>query len=271
VESALLVNDAHELMQGRTRQLHLLCTEDTKYFDNITVRRRGATSDLSISNVLNERVWKSSSKKVGEGGDGVSEVGAVAGDHDTTEGPDVVNQTNDAATESSKGNMLSSPNEKRTESVREKTVDMNTPSSSSGALSSLIAAAIKTDGEASECDMNGDAAVASRSDGKSNAKGRQTSSGRGDRDGASAKSTDPTTTSQSSGHSRPSSQAYTRASRIVDQLKSNLSKFHTNFLLWNFFSSEDEIDVMFDALGDFVGAELSHVISSASLRRNLSR
>ena len=58
VESALLVNDVHELMQDRTKQLHLLCVDDVKYFNSIAVRRRGSPHDLLITSVLQERLWK---------------------------------------------------------------------------------------------------------------------------------------------------------------------------------------------------------------------
>ena len=58
VESALLVNDSHELMQNRLNQLHLLCAEDLKYINTLEVRRRGSTNDWLISDILNARLSK---------------------------------------------------------------------------------------------------------------------------------------------------------------------------------------------------------------------
>jgi hypothetical protein len=61
VESALLVNDVHELIHERTKQLHLLCVEDVKYISSIAIRRRGSPHDLLVTSVLQERLWKKTS------------------------------------------------------------------------------------------------------------------------------------------------------------------------------------------------------------------
>lgn len=45
VESALLVNDAHEITNGRTKQLHLLVRGDINYLHWLSVRCRGGTSN----------------------------------------------------------------------------------------------------------------------------------------------------------------------------------------------------------------------------------
>lgn len=62
-ESAMLLNDAHEIMQGRTKQLHILVPEDVKYLGTLAIRRRGATQDLPLLNILQERLWKCQSKR----------------------------------------------------------------------------------------------------------------------------------------------------------------------------------------------------------------
>jgi len=58
VESALLVNDVHELHHGRMAQLHLLGMEDLRYSNMLQVRKRGAACDVSITDILAARLMK---------------------------------------------------------------------------------------------------------------------------------------------------------------------------------------------------------------------
>lgn len=58
LESAMLVNDAHEILQGRTTQLHILVPEDIAYFHIMTVRKRGGVKDIPIMVALEERAKK---------------------------------------------------------------------------------------------------------------------------------------------------------------------------------------------------------------------
>lgn len=59
LESALLVNDAHEILNGRYKHLHLLSERDEKYIKYINVRRRGASTDIPVLQALNDRLAKS--------------------------------------------------------------------------------------------------------------------------------------------------------------------------------------------------------------------
>lgn len=67
VESALLINDAHELMQGRFKNLHLLCRDDFNYLHHLTVRKRGSLSDQPLLQVLRERIMKNTSNEQNKG------------------------------------------------------------------------------------------------------------------------------------------------------------------------------------------------------------
>ena len=67
VESALLINDAHELMQGRYKNLHLLCRDDANYLNRLSVRKRGSSHDLPLLQVLQERIVKNSSNEQNKG------------------------------------------------------------------------------------------------------------------------------------------------------------------------------------------------------------
>mmetsp|Transcript_10800 Transcript_10800/g.16431 ORF Transcript_10800/g.16431 Transcript_10800/m.16431 type:complete len:776 (+) Transcript_10800:56-2383(+) len=63
LESALLLNDVHEIIEGRFSQLQLLVPEDAKYFKSICVRKRGSTDDTPVMNLINERLWKNHTKR----------------------------------------------------------------------------------------------------------------------------------------------------------------------------------------------------------------
>ena len=63
VESALLVNDAHEIQNGRTKQLHLLVKGDCSFFHMLSVRCRGSSYDMPLSQVLGARILKSNKRK----------------------------------------------------------------------------------------------------------------------------------------------------------------------------------------------------------------
>jgi hypothetical protein len=69
VESALLVNDVHEILQNRTRQLHLLVPGDIEYAQSLTVRKRGGLHENMLIHIIQERLLKSLSKKVNSDGD----------------------------------------------------------------------------------------------------------------------------------------------------------------------------------------------------------
>jgi hypothetical protein len=64
VESALLVNDVHEILQNRTRQLHLLVPSDIEYAHTLTVRKRGGQHENMLVHIIQERLLKSLSKQV---------------------------------------------------------------------------------------------------------------------------------------------------------------------------------------------------------------
>lgn len=59
VESALLINDAYEILQGRTKQLHLLVPNDVYYLKYLNVRKRGGVNDVPLLVALEERTKKS--------------------------------------------------------------------------------------------------------------------------------------------------------------------------------------------------------------------
>ena len=59
VESALIVNDTHELLQGRTKQLHLLVSTDITHLNHLVVRKRGGIKDVPVLQALEERLKKS--------------------------------------------------------------------------------------------------------------------------------------------------------------------------------------------------------------------
>lgn len=89
VESALLINDAYEILQGRTKQLHLLVPNDIHYLKYLSVRKRGGLQDVPLLFALEERTKKSFLKSK-NGGDADEVVPAVV-----TEG---TTSTNGAAT-----------------------------------------------------------------------------------------------------------------------------------------------------------------------------
>ena len=67
MESALLVNDVHELHNGRLTHLHLLGMDDLRYASMLQVRKRGAAVDVSISDVLAARLVKVGPNAAGVG------------------------------------------------------------------------------------------------------------------------------------------------------------------------------------------------------------
>ena len=58
LESAMLINDVHEILQGRTNQLHVLVPEDISYLHLLTVRKRGGVKDIPVMVALEERARK---------------------------------------------------------------------------------------------------------------------------------------------------------------------------------------------------------------------
>lgn len=58
VESALLINDAYEILQGRYKNLHLLRQEDLNDLKSINVKRRGTSVEVPLLQVLKERLLK---------------------------------------------------------------------------------------------------------------------------------------------------------------------------------------------------------------------
>lgn len=58
LESAMIVNDVHEILQGRTTQLHVLIPEDIAYLHYLNVRKRGGTKDIPVMVALEERARK---------------------------------------------------------------------------------------------------------------------------------------------------------------------------------------------------------------------
>ena len=355
VESALLVNDVHELMQDRTKQLHLLCVEDFKYFNSIAVRRRGSPHDLQITSVLQERLWKKSSaafaiakKLLKEAANNEADPasGAVIGgpkkeqfvdNQDIREKAPITTGTRTGGLSDSahvKSGSLQKQEKAQTTLSAELVIEKNqTPFSGrditsptaqsshrdvnknyqeflppldvalpSNTLSDLLyknsAYEMASDevlqqpaqGEREVYDTHNQGKAANdKIDGSfDRGKGdaydvedenlsRAMSSidqGASPSENFEGKLCVPTATGEQ-GRSgiinRPSSQALSRAGRIVDQFKANLIRFHTTFIQWNFFDCTADIDKMFLALADFAGAELTHVISSASMRRNGSR
>lgn len=65
VESALLINDAYEILQGRVKQLHLLVPDDINYLKYLNVRKRGGLQDVPLLMALEERTKKSYLKSKG--------------------------------------------------------------------------------------------------------------------------------------------------------------------------------------------------------------
>lgn len=63
MESALLINDCHEILQGRFSHLHVLCEFDVRYISSIYIRKRGATSDITIEQALQDRIMRCKSEK----------------------------------------------------------------------------------------------------------------------------------------------------------------------------------------------------------------
>ena len=355
VESALLVNDVHELMQDRTKQLHLLCVEDFKYFNSIAVRRRGSPHDLQITSVLQERLWKKSSaafaiakKLLKEAASNEAETGSgtVAVNpkkEQLTDTPDIrekaATSTGARTAAVPDSTNIKSASTQRQEKVQpvlnvETVIEKSkTPFSGRDSRSSTAQPShrdVSRDYQESQPPLNAaipsntlddllyrtspyDAAVeegfqqpaqGARElyDSNSQAKAANDKSdcgferGRGDAYDDDDENLSRAMSSIDQGTSptdsfegklgvppipgeqgragiinRPSSQALSRAGRIVDQFKANLIRFHTTFIQWNFFDCTADIDKMFLALADFAGAELTHVISSASMRRNGSR
>ena len=58
LESAMIINDVHEILQGRTTQLHVLVPEDVAYLHLLTVRKRGGVKDIPVMVALEERARK---------------------------------------------------------------------------------------------------------------------------------------------------------------------------------------------------------------------
>src|SRR3546814_14707697 len=48
LESAVLVNDGYELLQGRTQKLHLLMPHDTEFLTLLTVRRHARSEERRV-------------------------------------------------------------------------------------------------------------------------------------------------------------------------------------------------------------------------------
>jgi hypothetical protein len=362
VESALLVNDVHELMQDRTKQLHLLCVDDVKYFNSIAVRRRGSPHDLQITSVLQERLWKKSSaasatakkllKEITNNEIETVAVAAATANSNALKSDQYLDTLDFFETTSFptgyKGRISSesagvypdiiNKNERthmnqNGEGVMEKTKlqypakDMRNPFQVSSILSnkdmtdnSLVRMSSRN--SADETTLNSETSEASLGGhGQGHGLAQDvlssdsfTTTGQYQDQGipkvssnvfeafndeeespSSAASTATATSYVASSFpsesqegkqsaipttgeqgrvgiiNRPSSQALSRAGRIVDQFKANLVRYHATFIQWNFFDNPADIDRMFLALADFVGAELTHVISSASMRRNGSR
>lgn len=363
VESALLVNDVHELMQDRTKQLHLLCVDDVKYFNSIAVRRRGSPHDLQITSVLQERLWKKSSaasataKKLlkeitNNETDNVAVAVAAATANsnalkteqyldtldffETTSFPsgykgrisselsgvysDIINK-NDRThlNQNVEGAMEKSKLQYPVKDVRSSFQYSSTLSSKEKSDNSLVRMSSRN--SADDATLNSETREASSvgqgqgqgvtqealssdsyTTGQSQEQGsikitsnvfeafndeEESSSGAASSATATSYVTSSFPTESQEGKqaaipttgeqgrvgiiNRPSSQALSRAGRIVDQFKANLVRYHATFIQWNFFDNPADIDRMFLALADFVGAELTHVISSASMRRNGSR
>ena len=358
VESALLVNDVHELMQDRTKQLHLLCVDDVKYFNSIAVRRRGSPHDLQITSVLQERLWKKSSaasataKKLQKEitNNEIETVAAAATANNNALKTEQYLDTLDFFETTSfptgyKGRFSSesagvypdtNKNDRthlnqNVEGVMEKikvqypVKDMRNPyqfpSTFSGkemADNSLVRLSSRNSAdETTQNSETSDASLGGQGQGHgltqdALSSDNYTTTGQyqdqikvssnvfeafndEDESPSSAASSSTATTYVASSFpsdsqegkqsaipttgeqgrvgiiNRPSSQALSRAGRIVDQFKANLVRYHATFIQWNFFDNPADIDRMFLALADFVGAELTHVISSASMRRNGSR
>ena len=358
VESALLVNDVHELMQDRTKQLHLLCVDDVKYFNSIAVRRRGSPHDLQITSVLQERLWKKSSaasataKKLQKEitNNEIETVAAAATANNNALKTEQYLDTLDFFETTSfptgyKGRFSSesagvypdtNKNDRthlnqNVEGVMEKikvqypVKDMRNPYQFPSTLSgkemadnSLVRLSSRNSAEeTTQNSETSDASLGGQGQGHgltqdALSSDNYTTTGQyqdqikvssnvfeafndEDESPSSAASSSTATTYVASSFpsdsqegkqsaipttgeqgrvgiiNRPSSQALSRAGRIVDQFKANLVRYHATFIQWNFFDNPADIDRMFLALADFVGAELTHVISSASMRRNGSR
>lgn len=358
VESALLVNDVHELMQDRTKQLHLLCVDDVKYFNSIAVRRRGSPHDLQITSVLQERLWKKSSaasataKKLQKEitNNEIETVAAAATANSNALKTEQYLDTLDFfettsfptgykgrfSTESAGVYPDTNKNDRthlnqNVEGVMEKikaqypVKDMRNPYQFPSTLSgkemadnSLVRLSSRNSAdETTQNSETSDASLGGQGQGHgltqdALSSDNYTTTGQyqdqikvssnvfeafndEDESPSSAASSSTATTYVASSFpsdsqegkqsaipttgeqgrvgiiNRPSSQALSRAGRIVDQFKANLVRYHATFIQWNFFDNPADIDRMFLALADFVGAELTHVISSASMRRNGSR
>ena len=377
VESALLVNDVHELMQDRTKQLHLLCVDDVKYFNSIAVRRRGSPHDLLITSVLQERLWKklsaasATAKKllkeatpvemdVGtdlsitafkiEGGSTPKDffnvlsapfeskpgalVDTVSKNQTVYPGVDrpqastyIFSKESSNVTFSALGQRnshessgeLSGNSSKRTplekasvspqlyqpplviaglnQALQRDDFDlpMQLPSPHRP-LSLLLPAKVPIGGRQRESyadlaslqsrshsTMESIPIVGDNSRGYTLSEDADMSSSRNEE----SKAYSPTSYTKNlnldgkgvsvsgvggeqvpmGGIDRPSSQALSRAKRIVDQFKTNLVRYHTTYLQWGFFDCPGDIDLLFLALADFVGAELAHVIAMTSLKK----
>ena len=370
VESALLVNDVHELMQDRTKQLHLLCVEDMKYFNSIAVRRRGSPHDLLITSVLQERLWKKSSaasatakKLLKEAANNESDissagaitpkpvsevVGAIQDIIDTTlasvvpplvqavepdgaypiitkdDGP-IPNDTNVSTIGSTvaghtapevripstqlfcreitkpittaKPTIVLPVTETapfRIEDIEIKTpapVPVPTPvpvsvpvpiqhykvvsesySDIGHSLNKSDALPLSRDSTRGyTCNEEDEIPNHVPADPKADSKAYNSILFSNENNDGKFVSTSNTNDPTRPGVDRPTSQALSRASRIVEQFKANLVRYHTTFLQWGFFQCSSDIDVMFLSLTEFVDAELTNIISSASMKRSGSR
>ena len=377
VESALLVNDVHELMQDRTKQLHLLCVDDVKYFNSIAVRRRGSPHDLLITSVLQERLWKklsaasATAKKllkeaipvetdVGtdlrmtsfkiEGGSTPKDffnvlsapfesksgalVDLVTKDQPVYPGVDRPQSgTNTFPKESSSvtfsaleqrishesSQQLSGNSSKQTllekasvspqlyqpplvipgihQALQRDDFDLSKPLPLPPRPLSLILPAQLPTGSGlrdsyadlgllqsrSHSTVESIPIIGDNSRGYTLSEDKETSSPGNEE----SKAYSPISYTKNlnldgkgvslsgvggeqvrmGGIDRPSSQALSRATRIVDQFRSNLVRYHTTYLQWGFFERPGDIDFLFQTLADFVGAELAHVISITSLKK----
>ena len=272
VESALLVNDSHELLQNRLNQLHLLCAEDLKYINTLEVRRRGSTNDWLISDILNARL----SKKLAAGS-------AAAGESKSSTTAENGKEKKSKKTKREDDKFSSSSSSSRIATMGEVIGQHEGTSKRSGAssgargkdngrINAAAAAASIPFGHQEKYSLSDKHKSASINDMKHLGSAvhpipMSVPSSSLDKLSAAAAASGGGGGVESKASTRPITQALSRVARLTDQFRTNLSNYHTVYLQWGFFVHTEDIDTLATSLVDFVAAELSLLVSSASQRR----
>lgn len=266
VESALLVNDIHEILQNRTKQLHLLVPEDIEYVKYLTVRRRGGLHDLVLITVLQERLLKTlTKKKPAKTSDfDPPEISSEASLPDSSVAT-CSNTSSDTATP------LSSPLPKDQDVIDAGySIDAG---DKSGTLMSLVEIDASSNAPGDLNDLNkrggsftghypqekkpkGSQDPSNRSEFASN-----TSSGRSGGSIEQLSAVRPLGMPSASNAMSPKLRWY----HLIEQLKSNLMDCVPNLVTWKYFDSVELARVMLSALGEYLASEVAGSKSGLTL------